>query len=49
MHDLYLVIVCACFCLVLQCFMARNHWVWYLVVCGRLSFNVVYVFFDVFV
>ena len=43
-------IVCACFCEVLQCFMTRNHWVWYRDVCGRLSFkNDMYIFFDVFV
>ena len=30
--------------------MTRNHWVWYLDVCGRLSFkNDMYVFFHVFV
>ena len=50
MHNLCLVIVCACFCEVLQCFMTCIHWVWYLDVCGRLSFkNDMYVFFDVFV
>ena len=50
MHDSCPVIVCACFCEVLQCFMTRDHWVWYLDVCGRLSFKTdVYVFFDVFV
>ena len=38
------------FCEVLQCFITRNYWVWYLDVCGRLSFkNDMYVFFDVFV
>ena len=50
MHDLCLVIVCACFCEVLQCFVTRKHWVWFLDVCGRSSFkNDMYAFFDVFV
>ena len=50
MHDMFLVIVCECFCGVLQCFMIRNHWVWYLDVCGRLSFtNDMHAVFGVFV
>ena len=45
MHDVCLVIMCECFCQLLSYFMTRNHWVWYIDVCGRLSFKKRHVYF----